>query len=95
MTARAYEQIGRTRSFASFANATAFSTSWRPRPVPRSDVEDRAMGEARDAAWQRASKVAANIKENVSAKVADAAENFVDTNILGTKGPTSEPVGHA
>ena len=63
--------------------------------VPRSDVEDRAMGEARDAAWQRASKVAANIKENVSAKVADAAENFVDTNILGTKGATSEPVGHA
>lgn len=63
--------------------------------VPRSDVEDRAMGEARDAAWQRASKVAANIKENVSAKVADAAENFVDTNILGTKGATSEPAGHA
>jgi ElaB/YqjD/DUF883 family membrane-anchored ribosome-binding protein len=64
--------------------------------VPRSDVEDRAMGEARDAAWQRASRVAADIKENVSAKVADVAENFVDTNILGSrKGTTSEPMGHA
>lgn len=64
--------------------------------VPRSKVEDRAMGEARDAAWQRASKVAADIKENVSTKVADVAEKFVDTNILGTnKGAPSEPIGHA
>ena len=64
--------------------------------VPRSEAEDRAMGRARDLAWQRASRVAADLKENVSAKVADAAENFVDTNILGTrKGPASEPMGHA
>lgn len=64
--------------------------------VPRSEVEDRALGQARDAAWQRASRVAADIKENVSTKVADAAENFVDTNILGTnKNSTSEPMGHA
>lgn len=64
--------------------------------VPRSEAEDRAMGQARDAAWQRASKVAAEIKENVSSKVVDVAENFVDTNILGTRrGASSEPIGHA
>ncbi len=64
--------------------------------VPRSEAEDRAMGQARDAAWQRASRVATDIKENVSAKVADAAENFVDTNILGTnKGATGERMGQA
>ncbi|HEX8028058.1 MAG TPA: DUF3618 domain-containing protein, partial [Vicinamibacterales bacterium] len=42
--------------------------------VPRSELEDRAMGETRDAAWQRASSVATNIKETVSTKVMDAAE---------------------
>jgi len=60
--------------------------------APRSEVEDRAMGEARDAAWQRASKVAADIKQNVSTKVADVAENFIDTEILGSnKGTAGEP----
>ena len=64
--------------------------------VPRTEMEDRAMGETRDAAWQRASSVAANIKETVSTKVMDAAENFVDTNILTpNRTSTSGPMGQA
>ena len=60
--------------------------------VPRTEAEDRVMGETRDAAWHRASRVAAGIKDNVSAKVIDAAENFVDTKILA---PTRTPIGRA
>ena len=63
--------------------------------VPRTEMEDRAMGETRDAAWERASQVATGIKENVSTKVMDVAEKFVDTNILAPNQGSGGRMGQA
>lgn len=64
--------------------------------VPGTEVEDRTMGEARDRAWDRASKAAAEIKENVTRKVETVAENFVNENVIDPLNRTaSEPLGRA
>lgn len=64
--------------------------------VPASEIENRTMGEARDRAWERASKAATEIKDNVTKKVEDVAENFVNENILDTlTGAPTEPIGRA
>lgn len=64
--------------------------------VPASEIENRTMGEARDRAWKRASKAATEIKDNVTKKVEDVAENFVNENILDTlTGAPTEPIGRA
>lgn len=62
--------------------------------VPATEMENRTMGEARDRAWERASKAAAEIKDNVTKKVETVAENFVSDNILDpiTRAST-EPLG--
>lgn len=64
--------------------------------VPATEIENRAMGEARDRAWERASKAAAEIKENVTRKVETVAENFVNENVIDTlTGASTEPMGRA
>ena len=45
--------------------------------APRTDLEDCTLGETRDRAWEKASQVAKNLKENVTEKVSAAAENLV------------------
>jgi ElaB/YqjD/DUF883 family membrane-anchored ribosome-binding protein len=45
--------------------------------APRTELEDSTLGETRDRAWQKASQVAQNLKENVTEKVSAAAENLV------------------
>ena len=64
--------------------------------VPATEIENRTMGEARDRAWERASKAASEIKENVTKKVEDVAENFVNENVISAlTGSSSEPLGRA
>lgn len=63
--------------------------------LPGTEVEDRAMGETRDRAWQRANQAAAELKKNVTRKVEDAAENFAVDSLLGPDGSTAEPMGRA
>ena len=64
--------------------------------VPATEIENRTMGEARDRAWERASKAASEIKQNVTKKVEDVAENFVNENVISTlTGSSSEPMGRA
>ena len=64
--------------------------------VPATEIENRTMGEARDRAYDRASKAAAEIRENVTKKVEDVAEKFVDENVINTlKSSPSEPMGRA
>jgi ElaB/YqjD/DUF883 family membrane-anchored ribosome-binding protein len=64
--------------------------------VPATEIENRTMGEARDRAWERATKAATEIKENVTRKVETVAENFVQENVLNTlTGTPTEPMGRA
>ncbi len=65
--------------------------------VPSTEVENRTMGEARDRAWEKATRAANEIKENVTRKVEDAAENFVQENVLDTLSDlaSNEPTGRA
>lgn len=64
--------------------------------VPATEMENRTMGDARDRAWERATKAATEIKDNVTKKVEDVAENFVNENILDTlTGAPTEPIGRA
>jgi ElaB/YqjD/DUF883 family membrane-anchored ribosome-binding protein len=64
--------------------------------VPATDMENRTMGEARDRAYERASQAASEIKENVTRKVENVAEKFVDENVINPlKGSSSEPMGRA
>jgi hypothetical protein len=54
------------------------------------------MGEARDRAYERASQAASEIRENVTRKVENVAEKFVDENVINPlKGSSSEPMGRA
>jgi ElaB/YqjD/DUF883 family membrane-anchored ribosome-binding protein len=64
--------------------------------VPATEVENRTMGEARDRAYERATKAASEIRENVTRKVENVAEKFVDENVINPlKGSSSEPMGRA
>jgi len=62
--------------------------------VPATEIENRTMGETRDRAWERASKAASEIKHNVTKKVEDVAENFVNENVINPL-TSSEPMGRA
>ena len=54
------------------------------------------MGEARDRAWERATKAASEIKENVTRKVETVAENFVNEHVIDPlTGASTEPLGRA
>jgi ElaB/YqjD/DUF883 family membrane-anchored ribosome-binding protein len=60
--------------------------------VPRTDIEDSAMGSARDRAMEKASRLA----QNVTDKVATAAENLVGESIMNASATTPiEPMGRA
>lgn len=59
--------------------------------IPRSEVEDRTMGETRDQAVQRASQAARHLKDNVSHKVVTAAENFAVDSLFGPPQPRTAP----
>lgn len=65
--------------------------------VPRTDFEDGTIGETRDRAWERASQVAQNLKENVTQKVSTAAENLVGESLknAATTPPTAPGEGRA
>ena len=63
--------------------------------IPRTDAEDRAMGETRDQAWRRASEAARNLKENVTQKVTAAADDFAADSLFGAAAPRNEPLGRA
>jgi len=62
---------------------------------PRTRAEDEAIGPVRDQAWQRASEVARNLKENVTEKVASTAENIAAESLLGRSGSDNETQGRA
>jgi ElaB/YqjD/DUF883 family membrane-anchored ribosome-binding protein len=64
--------------------------------APRSEYEDRTMGEARDRALEKAQTMAQNLKANVGEKMATAAENLVGDSIKNAATtPPSEPIGRA
>lgn len=64
--------------------------------LPGTEAENRAMGETRDRAWQRASQAAAELKKNVTRKVEDVAENFAVNTLMGPDdGSSIEPMGRA
>ena len=64
--------------------------------IPRTEIEDNAMGPARDRAVEKASRLAKNLTENVTDKVATAAENLVSDSIVNAPPATpGEPLGRA
>ena len=65
--------------------------------LPRTEFEDRAMGETRDRAWARASRVARDLTDRVAERAQSAAESVVGESIAASRsGSTNEPnLGHA
>jgi ElaB/YqjD/DUF883 family membrane-anchored ribosome-binding protein len=64
--------------------------------APRTALEDRAMGETRDRAWEKASRAASNIKDTVADKMAAAAENLVGESLTkAASGTPVDPLGRA
>jgi ElaB/YqjD/DUF883 family membrane-anchored ribosome-binding protein len=64
--------------------------------MPSTEIENRAMGETRDQAWQRARRAAANLTDNVTRKVESVAENLVGDSLMDTdNGAPGEPMGRA
>ena len=62
--------------------------------VPRSEIEDNTMGSARDHAMEKASRLAKNLKDNMTDKVATAAENLVGDSIAtAATTPPAEQIG--
>jgi ElaB/YqjD/DUF883 family membrane-anchored ribosome-binding protein len=59
--------------------------------VPSTEIENRALGEQRDLALEKARLAANQIKENVSQKVQDVAESVLDVTEATPTGPTTEP----
>jgi ElaB/YqjD/DUF883 family membrane-anchored ribosome-binding protein len=57
--------------------------------APRTELEDRTMGETRDQAWEKASRVARDLRENVTQKVQTVAETVVADSITGTTATSS------
>jgi ElaB/YqjD/DUF883 family membrane-anchored ribosome-binding protein len=53
--------------------------------MPRTEIEDRAMGETRDQAWQRASRVARDLTDNVAQRVQAVAEDVVGESLAASK----------
>lgn len=65
--------------------------------VPRTEIEDRTLGETRDQALERAKVTAREVRDNVTRKVQDVAEEVLDVAGGATPtGSTAEPSqGHA
>lgn len=64
--------------------------------VPGTELEDRAMGERRDQALERARAAAMEIKDNVTQKVQSAAQTVLDVTGGATPASATEPgVGRA
>jgi ElaB/YqjD/DUF883 family membrane-anchored ribosome-binding protein len=63
--------------------------------MPRTDVEDRAMGGTRDQAWAKARDVAANLKDNVTTRVQAVAEDVVGESLFGNPAASQPPIGRA
>ncbi len=63
--------------------------------MPRTELEDRAMGEARDQAWAKARDVAANLKDNVTNRVQAVAEDVVGESLFGNPAASPPPMGNA
>ena len=63
--------------------------------MPRTDVEDRAMGETRDQAWAKARDAAASLKDNVSNRVQTVAEDVVGESLFGKPAVSQPPMGPA
>lgn len=61
--------------------------------VPRTEFEDGTMGETRDRAWEKASRIANNLKENVTQKVSTAAENLVTDSVKSAATTPPAPEG--
>lgn len=59
--------------------------------VPSTEIENRALGEQRDLALEKARLAADQIKENVSQKVQDVAESVLDVTGATPTGSTTEP----
>lgn len=58
--------------------------------VPSTEIEDRALGEKRDQAIQKARSAARQVQENMTQKVQDVAESVLDVTTAPT-GSTIEP----
>jgi ElaB/YqjD/DUF883 family membrane-anchored ribosome-binding protein len=63
--------------------------------MPRTDLEDRAMGETCDQAWAKARDVAANLKDNVTNRVQAVAEDVVGESLFGNPAASQPPMGRA
>jgi len=63
--------------------------------IPATELEDRALGETRDQAWERASRAARDLKENVTQKVQEVAENLAVDTVLTPSGSSGESIGRA
>ena len=60
--------------------------------LPRTELEDRAMGETRDQAWDRASRVARDLTDRVAERAQTVAENVVGESVAATRpGSTNDP----
>jgi ElaB/YqjD/DUF883 family membrane-anchored ribosome-binding protein len=53
--------------------------------MPRTEIEDRTMGETRDQAWERASRVAREMKDRVAERAQSAAESVVGESMAAAK----------
>ena len=64
--------------------------------VPRTEIEDRALGETRDQAVERAKVAARQVRDNVTKKVQDVAEEVLDvTAAISTPSATEPSQGRA
>lgn len=59
--------------------------------VPRTEIEDRAMGETRDQAWRRASSVARDLTDTVAQRVQAVAEDVISESLAASKIGSAEP----
>jgi ElaB/YqjD/DUF883 family membrane-anchored ribosome-binding protein len=60
--------------------------------MPRTEIEDRTMGETRDQALEKASRVAREVKDRVAERAQSAAVNVVGESIAAAKsGSTEDP----
>jgi ElaB/YqjD/DUF883 family membrane-anchored ribosome-binding protein len=58
--------------------------------VPATEIENRTMGETRDQAWARASRVARDLKENVTQRVTSVAEGVMGESLTGERQASTE-----
>lgn len=61
--------------------------------MPATELENRTMGETRDRAWEKANRVASDLRDNVTRKVESVAENFVTESVMGSGTGSTEPMG--